>query len=381
MDIDRDVASAVANCGTRVVFRVSDRDARELESGFTHFQASDLQNLNNFEAICRVGRSDADFNLVVPSPAPCDEDEATRMREEVIAVSRAKYARPRSEVEAELLRQWQTDSPEKQPAPTFPPAPAPTSVSEAVTGLKKPDASAQEAPPVWEKPLVKARSESPTPSAERPTLEPTSPISPEEAHDTDSLGSDIARKGPSDALPSHPPESGRGGAEHTAMQQQVKEIAEKTGFNAAKEETVLGGAGHVDVSLMADGLKVACEVSVSRSVASEIENVRKCIAAGYDAVIAIAREKRDVIALGQGFATAFSEEEARRIHVCQLRGVGALLKRMLRQTKKADSETARTGGYKIKRKYSTDLGDEDGRKIEADILEAIRRALRGESGR
>jgi len=127
LDADRDVASAVlANCATRVVFRVSDRDARELDSGFAHFAAADLQNLTVGEAICRVGRSEDDFNLHVPEPEAYGEVEIAGAREAAIQASRARYARPRSEVEAELLRQRQAqEAPKSAPKPKSESAPAP----------------------------------------------------------------------------------------------------------------------------------------------------------------------------------------------------------------------------------------------------------------
>lgn len=104
-----EVSSAVlANAFTRVVFRVGDADARSLENGFSHFEARDLQNLEIGEAVCRIERSDFDFNLTVPLPEPATGDEDAR-REEVVAASRAAYARSRVEIEAEALRKLRED--------------------------------------------------------------------------------------------------------------------------------------------------------------------------------------------------------------------------------------------------------------------------------
>src|SRR5581483_222125 len=102
---DPDVGSAVlSNSGTRICFRVSDEDARKLAEGFGFFEAADLQQLATGEAICRVERSDFDFNLNVPNPIYAPEDEARKRREQVIVASRKKYSTPRAEVEAELYR-------------------------------------------------------------------------------------------------------------------------------------------------------------------------------------------------------------------------------------------------------------------------------------
>src|SRR5262249_39754780 len=104
LERNHDVRSAVlSNPHTRIVFRVGDSDARALENGFSFFEAKDLQNLENFNAICRVGKADGDFNLTIPRPKDPNQEEAEKVREAVIAASRAKYAIPRRAVEAALL--------------------------------------------------------------------------------------------------------------------------------------------------------------------------------------------------------------------------------------------------------------------------------------
>ena len=82
----------MSNPGTRICFRVGDDDARKLAQGFSSFEARDIQNLETGRAICRVERSDWDFNLAVPFPQEPSETEAIKRREEVIAASRKKYA-------------------------------------------------------------------------------------------------------------------------------------------------------------------------------------------------------------------------------------------------------------------------------------------------
>ena len=104
-----EVASAVlANAFTRAVFRVGDADARSLENGFSHFEARDLQNLETGEAICRIERSDFDFNLAVRMPEPAADNEDAR-REEVIAASRSTYGRSRADIEAEVFRRMREE--------------------------------------------------------------------------------------------------------------------------------------------------------------------------------------------------------------------------------------------------------------------------------
>src|SRR2546428_680065 len=104
-----------SSCYTRVVFRVGDDDARKLGEGFASFEARDLQNLETGQAICRVERSDYDFNLSIPLPDEPDAEQATQRREHVITASRKKYGTPRAEVEAMLAKQTELVS-EKRPS-------------------------------------------------------------------------------------------------------------------------------------------------------------------------------------------------------------------------------------------------------------------------
>jgi DNA helicase HerA-like ATPase len=63
---DGEISSSVlSNAGTRICFRLGDSDAKALEKGFSFFEAGDLQKLSTGEAICRIERSDHDFNLKV----------------------------------------------------------------------------------------------------------------------------------------------------------------------------------------------------------------------------------------------------------------------------------------------------------------------------
>ena len=131
LERDREVASAVlSNPYTRVVFRVGDADARALESGFSFFEARDLQNLETGQAICRVEKADGDFNLSIPFPEEIDPAAAGATRQAVIAASRRKYATPRAEVEAALLAKLTGDDAGPEPVKPKPASPSLPNVAE-----------------------------------------------------------------------------------------------------------------------------------------------------------------------------------------------------------------------------------------------------------
>ncbi len=233
---DPDVLSAVlSNPYTRVCFRVGDADAKKLEDGLSFFDAKDLQNLGLGEAICRIERADYDFNLkTLPLPAVALA-VARERREAIVRQSRERYAVPREEVEALLTR----DSGEAAPPP------------------------AAERPRSRRAPAVVADASSPTPP---PPAE--------------------------DVVPVPPPLPGRGGPQHKYLQSLVKHLAEKRGFRVTIEKTVLEGHGHIDVALERPGCSVACEVSVTTRVEHEVQNLTKCLAAGFDYAVLVCSDER-----------------------------------------------------------------------------------------
>ena len=85
------------------------------------------------------------------------------------------------------------------------------------------------------------------------------------------------------------PNKGKGGEEHKALQQKIANAAIARGFNARIEEHI-GQGKHIDLVLNNGQLKIACEVSLSTSVAHELTNVRKCIDACYEEVWVVCDE-------------------------------------------------------------------------------------------
>jgi hypothetical protein len=242
LETDRDVASAVlANCCTRIAFRVSDRDAHALESGFAHFEARDLQNLRVGEAICRVERSEADFNLLIPESAAVDEGEAEIARQETQRLSNARYAKKRAEVEAELLEKMRREVPE-------------------------PPRAKEKKPPVHETGSEKESTPAPPPS------EAPAPVAPP-----------VVSEAPPVSETPRPPGMGRGGENHQLIVANLASEASRLGFRSIKECVVEGG--RIDLVIQTVRSRIAVEVAVNSNTAHEIENLQKC--AGMEVIVSV----------------------------------------------------------------------------------------------
>ncbi len=261
-----DVASAViANPYTRVCFRLGDFDAKKLEDGFSYFDAKDLQNLEVGEAICRVERAEYDFNLkTLPLPA-INPETARKRREEIMALSRERYATPRETVEAMLK-------------PSFPQPPAPPEPEPAQPRLLHAEA---------ERPLAKAPVKMATPSAP-PKLR---------------------RESPPAALPS----PGRGGPQHKYLQELIRRSAESKGYLATIEKPILDGLGLVDVALEKEGRSIACEISVTSKTDWELGNIQKCLAAGFEYVVLVSAEPKTLNKASKALRATLNKEQAKRV--------------------------------------------------------------------
>jgi hypothetical protein len=106
---------------------------------------------------------------------------------------------------------------------------------------------------------------------------------------------------------------GRGGQQHKYLQHFVKQLAEERGFRATIEETILDGAGRVDVSLVRGKSRIACEISVTTNEDHELGNVEKCLAAGYTEVVLVGSNERRIKALAKFVEENLDESEQGKV--------------------------------------------------------------------
>jgi hypothetical protein len=150
------------------------------------------------------------------------------------------------------------------------------------------------------------------------------------------------------AIKHEPPRDlGRGGAQHQAIQQRIKEAAEELGFRSVIEKPVLDGQGSVDLWLERTGQTIACEISISTTIDHEVRNVAKCLKAGVPKVMVICLDEERLRKIGNAVSGSLGSELAARVEYFQPDQFIAYLKALKPPT--AQPSEAQYGGYKIKR--------------------------------
>lgn len=114
---------------------------------------------------------------------------------------------------------------------------------------------------------------------------------------------------------------GGGGARHSEIERMVKELGEAVGFRVSLEETILDGAGRVDVILRRDALTICCEVSVTTTREHEYLNVKKCLEFGAGQVWLVASSERHRVGLERFISPKLTEPENEKTSFLTLEGV------------------------------------------------------------
>jgi hypothetical protein len=92
----------------------------------------------------------------------------------------------------------------------------------------------------------------------------------------------------------------------------VKLWAQGMGYHAVIEEPLPAG-GQVDVALKKPRRAIACEISITNTTANEVENVRKCIAAGYDFVTVASPDAKRIGKLERAILPMLSKPEQAKV--------------------------------------------------------------------
>jgi hypothetical protein len=161
--------------------------------------------------------------------------------------------------------------------------------------------------------------------------------------------------------PVEPRRPGKGGPEHTYLQELIKRWGEEKGFRAVVEEQIPGGRESIDIALYRGDLKIACEVSVTTPLEYEVGNVEKCLAAGFGTVAVVSLKKARLAKLGKLLDEAIPPESRTKVHLFTTEELLAWL-----EGQPVLEEVGTVRGYKVKVRYRNP-GDERHKRI-AEIL-------------
>ncbi len=168
-------------------------------------------------------------------------------------------------------------------------------------------------------------------------------------------------------------ELGKGGPQHRYLQSLVKELASAQGIKATIEAPLPDGSGQVDVLLERDGVLAAVEISVSTPVEHEIENVRKCLAAGYPRIaVVLAKSRATQTRYEAAIVETLSEDERKRVSFHTPEEIPDYIASLV---PKAVTRESTVRGYKVK-VSSAGTSPEEIRERREAVAKVIARSLK-----
>ncbi len=321
-----ELASSVrSNPGTRICFGLGDFDAKKLEEGFSYFEAKDLTNLDVGEAIVRVDKSDYDFNIETYLPENVPHQLGLERKEKIIELSRKKYAKSRKELEQ--LLDWQEEAlKEKAPA-----------VETPTIRAKKPAPKEKAAKPKSELSLQEQGFLKFIDSHSGKFVTKIYKALKLSGYKGDKLKNSLIEKGlvvqqetrkgkrgrlakelvlteKGQALAQKLTTRGKGGDVHQQLQESIAEQAKVFGWKADIEKKIPRSLESVDVELKKDDIKVAVEIASTTKPKHEKENIKKCLQAGYDYILAVSSDDKLLAEIKRLVKQTFNSKEKERIY-------------------------------------------------------------------
>jgi hypothetical protein len=315
--------SVISNPSIRVCFRCGDKDAAKLADGFSYFDSTDLQNLGVGQAIARVGLKDHDFNFTFSRLTRPDSKTVEDKQKAIMDHCRSTYAIHQSEVE-ETLRDVLQSQPTQNKT---------------------------------EKLKVKKRQE-----IQQPIIESYTPI--------ESVESKVNLKAEAQQFISKETEKEKQ-REHRFIQEFIKSVAEARNFKAIFEEPINDNTGKVDVGLLRNDLKIACEISVTNTPEYELQNIQKCLRGGFPIVFMISNEPKHLNTIKNLAISSIDPSLHNRIYFVSKDEFVHQLDLFLAQYIQPTETRAR--GYRVKVKYS---GTSDNSTVEKNLKDVVLSTLR-----
>jgi len=304
--LDKDVLTAIfGNVGTMICFRCGMVDAQVLQRELGIFDADDLLNLETGQVLVRMGRAASAFNVDIIAPSP----STYSVKSQIVQLSRERYCRKRDEVELAMQETFQRSVPKTQPPPreliepdelAFLERAAHHPEDTVTTICSALDLSGSRA--------VRIRGL----LVERDFLV--------------EVDTRLGRKGrrAKYAIPTlkgyqilgEKPPKGRGGAIHKHFTEVIARWAVEKGYKVSKEHNIQ--KGWVDLHLERDGKETAVELSITSTVDRELNNMKKCLEAGYTKVVSLFLDESLLQVFSEFLSKKLVDEERKKVEVGSL---------------------------------------------------------------
>ncbi|MBC8757279.1 ATP-binding protein [Kordia sp. YSTF-M3] len=245
--------SVISNPYVRICFRLGDRDAKQLENGFSSFEASDLQSLGIGQAIIRIGSSQHDCNLATERLSETS-DISNIIRQSIIEHSQKTYGKPRKEID-ELLERLL-------------PKKGSNHKDKVVTKTQKEEVKEGSQPQV--------------------TKEQTTVIKDDENDRNDITRTSISEAEKKKLIEDE--EVSMRNRDHSYLQNLIKKIGQERNFISTIEKETKEG-GRIDITLEKGAVRIAFEISITNTPQYEVKNIKKCLNNGYLPVVMISKNK------------------------------------------------------------------------------------------
>lgn len=167
----------------------------------------------------------------------------------------------------------------------------------------------------------------------------------------------------------HKPDISKVPSRHRYIQTLIKKMAESRGFVVSIEQPTPDEKGRVDVGLERNEKKIAVEIQDTTKDEWELQNIEKCLSAGYDLVVECSKEQRAVSRLKKKVEETFGAEELKRILVMTPEEFFLFIDTEI--AKEASGET-RIKGYRVKTEFNAVPDDEAQRMREAIAKSVLR---------
>ena len=312
--------SLLGNAGTQIFFRQSDKDSKRIANGYSFFEPTDFMELDRGEALVRITKRSGDCNMKTIYEEPLTQDPT--ISEYIIEHSRNTLGTSRADIQKNIAHYLPKISGTLQKdSPLTKNTTAPLSDVVANAIIPKTNDAFQEQ---------------------------------KEAFLNDTKEKEVLQK-------------------HRMFQQLVRTMALQRGFKATIEESLENG-GRVDVGLTKDDLWIAVEVSVTNTNDYEVQNIQKCIEAGYSHIFMMSESKIHLKNINAKCKELIEKKHQKIIYFFTPNELGDYFEKVQPINPKQE-EIKRVRGYRVKSSH-IELSDTNSKEKKQSLKELIQQTFK-----